>query len=106
MELVKLFFSFGIGGAILWVLYHFGNKLFDYITKKQDSDIKSSNKLVDRLDCLIATIHGLTDKITESVTTTVKQNSEINSKLDQVLEHQVYARDKLCILVERRNNKK
>lgn len=121
MELAKLFTNLGIAGACLFTLYrlflHFGDRLFEYLNKKTDAEIKNNKILVEKLDAVIATISNkfdmfvnqishLTEKTAASISINAGINKGIDDKLDRIIDSQIDTNNKLCVLVERKDKKR
>lgn len=66
MEIAKQFIQLGVAGAALFLMYHFGDKFFDFLQEKKKSAEKASDSKFDRLcekiDKLVEAFYSNTQK--------------------------------------------
>ena len=119
IEIAEALIKLGISGALVWLLYVAINKFFDFLSKKQDTDVEIANKsnkkfdnLVSRIENLISVstertdrlidkITDLTDKVGFSATTNITNVAKVEKELDKHYDLLCDIDSKITIVKER-----
>jgi hypothetical protein len=80
-DIVKIFASVGMGGAGLFLLYHFGNRFFTYLEKRASKDGKI-DKLFEKMDKLIEAFYVTFNRTGDIMTSTTKTQELMKDTID------------------------